>query len=50
MSAMRSWFYAVIGVLGLVLVLHHLGIDVTGAMGSAVHGLEQVLGRPLLTL
>jgi hypothetical protein len=50
MSAMRSWFVTVVAVLGLVLVLHHLGVDVTGAIGSAVHGAEQILGRPLLTL
>jgi hypothetical protein len=49
MSAMKSWFLTVIAVLGLVLVLHHLGVDVTGTISSAVHGAFQVLGRPLVT-
>jgi hypothetical protein len=49
MSAMKSWFLTVVAVLGLVLVLHHLGVDVTGTIGSAVHGAEQLLGRPLVT-
>jgi hypothetical protein len=47
MTAMKSWCLTVIGVLGLVLVLHHLGVDVTGAISGAVHGAEQILGRPL---
>ena len=47
MTAMKSWFLTVIAVLGLVLVLHHLGVDVTGAIGGAVHSAEQILGRPL---
>lgn len=50
MTAMKSWFVTVIGVLGLVLVLHHLGVDVTGAITGAMHGAEQILGRPLMTL
>ncbi len=47
MTAMKSWFLTVIGVLGLVLVLHHLGVDVTSAIGGAVRSAEQILGRPL---
>jgi hypothetical protein len=50
MTAMKSWFLTVIGVLGLVLVLHHLGVDVTGAIAGAMHGAEQILGRPLMTV
>jgi hypothetical protein len=49
MAAMRSWFLTVVAVLGLVLVLHHLGVDVTGAIGSTVRSAEQILGRPLVT-
>jgi hypothetical protein len=47
MTAMKSWFLTVIGVLGLVLVLHHLGVDLTGTITGAVHSAEQILGRPL---
>jgi hypothetical protein len=49
MTAMKSWFLTVVAVLGLVLVLHHLGVDVTGAIGSTVRSAEQILGRPLVT-
>ncbi len=47
MSAVKSWFVTVILVLGLVLALHHLGVNVTGAIGSVVRNAEQVLGRPV---
>jgi hypothetical protein len=49
MTAMKSWFLSVLAILGLVLILNHLGVDVTAAMGSAVHGAEHLLGRPLIT-
>jgi hypothetical protein len=49
MTAMMSWFLTVLGVLGLVIVLHHLGVDLTAAIGSALHGAEQLLGRPLVS-
>jgi hypothetical protein len=48
-TAMMSWFLSVLAVLGLVLVLNHLGVDVTAAIGSAVHGAEHFLGRPLIS-
>lgn len=47
MTAMMSWFLTVLGVLGLVIVLHHLGVDLTTTIGSAVHGIDQWLTRPL---
>jgi hypothetical protein len=50
MTAMMSWFLTVIGLLGFVIVLHHLGVDLTATIGSAVRGAEQLLGRPLVTL
>jgi hypothetical protein len=48
MTAMKSWFLTVIGVLGLVLVLHHLGVDVTGAITGVMHSAMRILGRPLV--
>ncbi len=49
MTAMMSWFLSVVAILGLVLALNHLGVDVMSAIGSAVHGTEQFLGRPLIS-
>ncbi|HYB63619.1 MAG TPA: hypothetical protein VEE86_04265 [Thermoplasmata archaeon] len=48
MSAAMGWFVSVISVLGLVLALHHLGVDVGASVGSAVQDLERLLGQPLL--
>jgi hypothetical protein len=50
MTAMMGWFLTVLGVLGLVIVLHHLGVDMTAAIGSVLHGAEHFLGRPLVAL
>jgi len=47
MSAMKAWFFSVIGVLALVLAVQHLGVNVVGAMQSAVHGVEHFLNQPL---
>ncbi|HTZ62310.1 MAG TPA: hypothetical protein VMC82_06715 [Thermoplasmata archaeon] len=49
MTAMMSWFLVVIGVMGLVLALHHLGVDVMATIGNLLHGTEHFLGRPLIT-
>lgn len=49
MTAAMSWFLVVLGVLGLVLTLNHLGVDVMASIGSVLHGTEQFLGRPLVT-
>ena len=48
MSALMSWFVSVVAVLGLVLALHHLGVDVSTNLGAVVHDAEQFLGQPLL--
>jgi hypothetical protein len=50
MTALMSWFLSVLALLGLVLTLSHLGVDVTSAIGSALHSTEHFLARPLLTL
>jgi hypothetical protein len=48
MSVVRAWGYAILGILGLVLALHQLGVDVAGAMSAVVQGVEQFLNRPLV--
>jgi hypothetical protein len=37
------------GALFLVLALHHLGVDVSAALGNAVRGAEHFLGQPLFS-
>ncbi|MGA9840333.1 MAG: hypothetical protein WBE40_08935 [Thermoplasmata archaeon] len=49
MTAVKSWFLSVILVLGLVLALNHLGVDVTSAISSAMHGAAHFLNRPLIS-
>jgi len=49
MTALTSWALSVLGILGLVLVLHHLGVDATATIGSLLRGTEHFLGQPLLT-
>jgi hypothetical protein len=48
MSAAKSWFASVMAVLGLVLALHHLGVDLTAHVGAVLHDAELLLGQPLL--
>jgi hypothetical protein len=48
MSAAMSWFATVVAVLGLVLALHHLGVDLSGNVGAVLHDAELFLGQPLL--
>jgi len=43
-----SWFVTVGAVLGLVLALHHLGLDVSTSVGAVLHDAELLLGQPLL--
>ncbi len=50
MGTILAWFTAVVLVLSLVLVLHHLGVDAGPAIASALHGVERVLGQPLWAL
>ena len=48
MSAASSWFVSVMAVHGLVLALHHLGMDVGAQVGTVLHDAELFLGQPLL--
>ena len=48
MTAASSWFVLVGAVLGLVLALHHLGVDVSAHVGAVLHDAELFLGQPLL--
>jgi hypothetical protein len=48
MSAAMSWFVSVVAVLGLVLALHHLGMDVSSNLGAFMRDAEHILGQPLL--
>jgi hypothetical protein len=50
MTTISSWTLSVLGVLALVLALHHLGVDVTANLGAALRGTEHFLGQPLLSL
>jgi hypothetical protein len=43
-----SWFATVVAGLGLVLALHHLGVDVSSNVGAVLHDAELLLGQPLL--
>jgi len=47
MDAMKSWFLSVVGVVGFVLALHHLGVDISANLGSTLRGIEQFVNRPL---
>ncbi len=48
MSAAMGWFATVVAVLGLVVALHHLGVDVSSNVGAVVRDAELFLGQPLL--
>ena len=50
MSAAMSWFVSVLAVLGLVLALHHLGVDLTATVGMTLRSTEHLLGQPLGSL
>ena len=47
MGAILAWFTTVVLVLTFVVVLSQLGLDLTPALSSAVHGVERWLGQPL---
>ena len=47
MGALLAWFTTVVLAMSLMLVLHHLGVDVGPLIGNALHGVERALGRPL---
>jgi hypothetical protein len=48
MTAVTSWALSILGVLGLVLFLHQLGLDVSSDLGSMLRGTEHFLGQPIL--
>lgn len=48
MSASTAWFVTVVLLLGGVLVLHHLGWDVAASVQTALHGVEHLLGHPIV--
>ena len=47
MSAVMSWFVSVIAVLGLVIMLHHLGINLTADVGPTLRSTVHLLAQPL---
>ena len=47
MTAITSWTLSILGVLGLVLALNHLGVNMTADIGSLLRGTEHFLGQPL---
>ncbi len=48
MGAFAGWSVALGLTVALVLGLHHLGVDVTVGVASALHAVEHLLGVPLL--
>jgi len=48
MSAFMTWFVSVLAVLGLVLALHHLGVDVSAHLSATLRSTEHFLNQPLL--
>ena len=50
MSAINSWALSILGVIGLVLVLHQLGVDATADLGTMLRGTEHLLSQPLVSL
>ena len=47
MKLMTTWFVFVMVLLGLVLALHHVGVDVTANIGGALRSTAHVLGHPI---
>lgn len=50
MTAMQAWFVTVVLAVSLVVVFFFLGWNVATAIGSALHGLERFMGRPLVAV
>ncbi|HXY47743.1 MAG TPA: hypothetical protein VEK13_07620 [Thermoplasmata archaeon] len=48
MKTMTTWFVAVMMLLGLVLLLHQLGVDVAASISSGLRSIEHFLNQPLL--
>lgn len=49
MTALMSWTLTILGILLLVLALHHLGLDVTSDLGAMLRGTEHFLAQPLVS-
>ena len=47
MGALLGWFTTIVLAMSLMLVLHHLGLDVAPMIGGALRGVERILGHPL---
>lgn len=47
MGVILAWFTTVVLLLSLILVLHHLGVEVGPIVSTAMHGVEHALGQPL---
>ena len=47
MTALQAWSITVLLAVGAVVVFYMLGWNVAGAIGSGVHVVEHLLGRPL---
>ena len=47
MGALGAWIATVLLALIGVLLLHHLGLDVSGFVGGSLHSIEHTLGQPL---
>jgi hypothetical protein len=47
MGAALAMFTTVVLLLSLVLVLHHLGVDVTPWISQVMHSLERAVAKPL---
>jgi len=50
MSAINSWALSILGVLGLVLFLHQMGVDATADLGAMLRATEHLLSQPLFSL
>jgi hypothetical protein len=47
MTAAQAWFITVVLAVGLVVTFFFLGWNLASSIGSALHGIERFLGRPL---
>jgi len=47
MKLVWNWFVVLFGLVGAVLLVHHLGFDAGSAIAASLHDLESALNRPL---
>ena len=47
MGALFSWFVVMVLLIGGLVVLQHLGVDLTQLIVYTMHGVERALGRPI---